>query len=109
MEIVVSAWRIPPFQNRRETHVKLNVKAFALSVGILWAIGVFFMTWWLILLEGASDDKVILGRFYLGYHVSPIGSLIGLAWALPDGVIGGAIFAWLYNRLASPGTGDAGE
>ena len=86
--------------------MKLNVKAFALSTGILWAAGVFFMTWWLILLEGASHDKVILGRFYLGYHVSPLGSLVGLLWALPDGAIGGAIMAWLYNRFAAPNDGN---
>jgi membrane associated rhomboid family serine protease len=30
-----------------------------------------------------------------------VGSLIGLAWGLLDGLIGGAIFAWLYNRLAA--------
>lgn len=80
--------------------MKINVKAFAMTTGVLWGLGVFLMTWYLILLEGASDDKLILGRFYLGYHVNPLGSLIGLAWALPDGFIGGAVFALLYNRLA---------
>ena len=81
--------------------MKINVKAFAMATGVLWGLGVFLMTWYLILMEGASDDKLILGRFYLGYRVNPLGSLIGLAWALPDGFIGGAIFAWVYNRLAS--------
>ncbi|MFQ5670866.1 MAG: hypothetical protein ACE5HD_10180 [Acidobacteriota bacterium] len=33
--------------------------------------------------------------------MSPSGSLIGLAWALPDGLVGGALFAWLYNLLAA--------
>lgn len=80
--------------------MKINVKAFAMTTGVLWGLGVFLMTWYLILLEGASDDELILGRFYLGYHVNPLGSLIGLAWALPDGFIGGAIFAWVYNRFA---------
>ena len=37
---------------------------------------------------------------YRGYTVTPIGSLIGLVWALVDGFIGGAIFAWVYNRIA---------
>jgi len=26
--------------------------------------------------------------------------VIGLGWALLDGLVGGAIFAWLYNLLA---------
>ena len=32
--------------------------------------------------------------------MSPLGSLIGLVWAIPDGLIGGVIFAWLYNVIA---------
>ncbi|MHC4910793.1 MAG: hypothetical protein ACYTF9_13870 [Planctomycetota bacterium] len=31
---------------------------------------------------------------------SPAGSLIGLAWAFVDGIVGGLVFAWLYNILA---------
>ena len=34
-----------------------------------------------------------------GYSISPMGSVIGLLWALADGFVGGAIFAWLYNRI----------
>ena len=82
---------------------KLNVKAFALACGILWALGVLILTWYLILLEGASDDKLFLGRFYLGYRVTPVGSLIGMVWAFFDAGVGGAIFAWLYNKLLGTG------
>ena len=81
--------------------MKLNVKAFALTAGLLWGIGLFAMTWWVIAWEGAADRTNFISTFYLGYRFTPLGSLIGLAWALPDGLIGGAIFAWLYNRLAS--------
>ena len=81
--------------------MKLNVLALALASGLLWGVGLFLLTWYLIFVEGAApDDKLLLGRFYLGYRVTPMGSLIGLAWALPDGFIGGAIFAWVYNALA---------
>ncbi len=79
--------------------MKLNVKAFALTTGLLWGVGLFAMTWWLIAWEGQTGDPTFLGRLYRGYNVSALGSLIGLAWALPDGLIGGALFAWLYNRL----------
>lgn len=79
--------------------MKLDIKAFALTTGLLWAIGLFGMTWWLILLEGKAAEPIGLGRFYRGYSVSPIGSLIGFLWALPDGFIGGAVFAWVYNRF----------
>jgi len=29
-----------------------------------------------------------------------MGSVVGLIWAFFDGLIGGVIFAWLYNILA---------
>jgi len=80
--------------------MQLNVKAFALTAGLLWGIGLFAMTWWVIAWEGADDRINFLSTFYLGSRFTPLGSLIGLAWALPDGLIGGAVFAWLYNCLA---------
>jgi hypothetical protein len=69
-------------------------------------VGLFCLTWWIIAFEGATHDVTLIGRLYRGYTVSPLGSLIGLAWALPDGFIGGAIFAWLYNALASRWAGE---
>ena len=79
--------------------MKLNVKAFALACGLFLGIGLFLITWWIILFEGASGNTTLIGRIYLGYNISPIGSLIGLVWAFVDGMVGGAIFAWLYNLL----------
>lgn len=33
--------------------------------------------------------------------ISPMGSIIGLIWAFVDGLVAGAIFAWLYNLVAA--------
>ena len=85
--------------------MKLNVKAFALTCGILWGVGLFAATWWIIAFEGATGDPTFIGRLYRGYTISPAGSLIGLVWALVDGVVGGAVFAWLYNLVATRFTG----
>jgi hypothetical protein len=79
--------------------MKLNVKAFAYTCAILWGLGLFLITWWFMIFEGASGDTTLIGRVYVGYNISPLGSLIGLLWASIDGLILGAIFAWLYNRL----------
>lgn len=79
--------------------MKLNVKAFALTCGIIWAAGVLFLTWWLILLEGSEPSGCFLNRIYKGYTMTPVGSLIGMVWGFFDAGIGGAIFAWLYNLL----------
>ena len=81
--------------------MKLNLKAFALTTGLVWGIGLFCLTWWIILFEGATHEVTLIGQIYRGYCISPVGSVIGLAWAFVDGVIGGAIFAWLYNLLSS--------
>lgn len=80
--------------------MRLDIRAFALTAGILWGLGVFLLTWWIILFEGATGDPTWLGLIYRGYTISPLGSVVGLFWALVDGLVGGAIFAWLYNRLA---------
>jgi hypothetical protein len=81
--------------------MKLNVKAFALTCGILWGIGLFLLTWWIIVFDGATGEPTLIGRLYRGFTISPVGSFIGLVWAFVDGLIGGAIFAWLYNLIST--------
>ena len=88
--------------------MKLNVKAFALTCGLLWGLGVFLLTWWIMAFDGPTGEATLLGRVYRGYCITPLGSVIGLAWALADGLIGGAIFAWLYN-LFVPGAPTAND
>ncbi len=80
--------------------MKLNVKAVALTCGIVWGLGLFFLTWWIIAFDGSTGEPTIIGKVYRGYTISPIGSLLGAVYAFFDGLIGGAIFAWLYNRIA---------
>jgi len=85
--------------------MKLNVKAFALACGLIWGFGLLFITWWIIIFDGQADIAAkgyappFIGLIYRGYHFTIVGSFIGLAWALVDGLIGGAIFAWIYNLL----------
>jgi len=80
--------------------MKLNVKAFALTCGLVWGIGILLITWWIIAFEGATKEVPFLGQIYRGFNISPLGSVIGCVWGLADGAIGGAIFAWLYNLIA---------
>ena len=86
-------------QRKEKIHMKLNIKAFALTCGIVWGLGIFFLTWWIIAFDGSTGEPTLIGRLYRGYTISPIGSVIGLIWAFFDGLIGGAVFAWLYNKL----------
>lgn len=79
--------------------MKLDVRAFAITCALVWGIGLFVLTWWVILFDGATGEATLIGRVYRGYDISAAGSVIGLIWGLVDGLIGGAIFAWLYNLL----------
>jgi hypothetical protein len=81
--------------------VKFDVKAFALTCGLIWGFGLFFLTWWIIAFDGATGEVTLIGRLYRGYTISAVGSLVGMIWAFFDGLIGGAIFAWLYNLIAT--------
>jgi hypothetical protein len=79
--------------------MKLDTKAFALTCGLVWGLGLFALTWWVIAFDGATGERTLIGQIYRGYTISPAGSVIGLLWAFFDGCVGGAIFAWLYNVL----------
>ena len=81
--------------------MRFNVKSFALTCGIVWGLGLFAGTWWIIVFDGVTEEITFLGRFYRGYNISPLGSIVGLVWAFLDGLISGAIFAWLYNLIST--------
>ncbi len=80
--------------------MKLSVKALALTSGILWGASVCLATLWLLIM--GYDGRLIsqLDHFYLGYTFSAVGAFVGLAWGFVDGAVCGAVFAWLYNKLA---------
>ena len=80
--------------------MKFNIKAFSLTCGIIWGLSVLLSTFW-ILITGASGKTLgKLGKFYMGYSVSWGGAFVGLIWGFVDGLIVGAIFALLYNKLS---------
>lgn len=79
--------------------MKLNVKAMTLTFAIIGGIGLFILTWWIILFDGYSQQPNLLSMVYRGYTFTPVGSIIGLFWGMVDGAIGGACIAWLYNML----------
>jgi hypothetical protein len=79
--------------------MKLDVKALGLACGLVWGLGLFMITWWIIAWDGATGEVTFIGQVYRGYSISPVGSLFGLMWGFADGLIGGLIFAWVYNWL----------
>jgi hypothetical protein len=85
--------------------MKLNVKSFALTCGILWGVTVILCTYLLLMMD--SPGRVIskLGIFYFGYSYSWIGGIVGFLWGFIDGFVSGAVFAWLYNKLTKQPAG----
>lgn len=80
--------------------MRFNVKALAITCGVLWSLSLFIVTWWIIAIDGSGGDTGLVGQVYRGYTITPIGSIVGLVWGLVDGIVGGAIFACAYNFVA---------
>ncbi len=78
--------------------MKLDIKAFALALGIAWGAMLFLMTWRIILWNGATGAGTFFGMIYMGYPISPPAGILGLVYGF---AIGGALVAWLYNGLAA--------
>ena len=80
--------------------MSLNKKALGLACGLLWGGGVFVTTIWVMVTDGGAHLS-LLSQFYLGYSVSPLGSVIGFIYGFVDGFVTGWILGWLYNRFAA--------
>ncbi|MGB2630575.1 MAG: hypothetical protein WBD24_06710 [Candidatus Omnitrophota bacterium] len=80
--------------------MKLNVKALALAGGILWGASMFILTWMGILGYGSNVAADIAKSYYIGYTVTPLGSIAGAVYGFFDAGIGLTIFGLIYNKLA---------
>ena len=80
--------------------MKINTKALALSLGILGGFAVFLLTIWFLIMGYSGNLLGKLGSVYLGYSVSWFGAIIGFAYGFFDGLIGGALIGYFYNKFA---------
>ena len=83
--------------------MKFSVKGLALASGILWGVAMLGMG--LVNLVWGSYGQQFLqtmSSVYPGYHAtrSVVEVIVGTLYGVVDGVIGGAVFAWLYNQFA---------
>ena len=77
----------------------MSIRSIALTAGIFGAGSMFLIAWWLILIGNAEGPPTLLERIYIGYSFTPLGSVIGALWGFIDFAIGGAIAAWLYQKI----------
>jgi hypothetical protein len=76
----------------------LNVKAFAVSSGVLWGLALLAVT--LVAVgRGVGQNLSHLGAIFIGYQVSYAGSVIGLIYGFIAGAIAGGLWATIYNRF----------
>ncbi len=79
---------------------QLSIKGFGLAAGVLWGITLLLFPLFADQLGlGVAFYEVLLGS-YPGYDGTVGGSILGGILGFIDAGIGGAIFAWLYNKLA---------
>ena len=82
--------------------MKLNVPAFALTAGLFWAGTLFFVQTLNALLPPYGGPFLVwIASLYPYYRPEESYAyvLLGMLYGFLDGLIGGAVFAWVYNRL----------
>lgn len=76
-----------------------SVRGLALSCGILWALAMLFMGLMGLYYGYGLEFLKVMESVYVGFELSLMGVVIGTVWGFIDGIVGGAIFAWVYNKL----------
>ncbi len=79
---------------------KLDIKALGLAIGIYWGLCCVLLGLSSTFLGFGTPLVELFASEYIGYKPTILGSLIGGLWGFVDGFIGGAVVAWLYNKLA---------
>ena len=81
--------------------LRLNARAWGISVGLLMGGGLFLATAFLIVKGGpmVGQHLQLLSAFFPGYRVTWLGSLIGFVYAFVLGYALGRLIGAIYNRL----------
>ncbi len=81
----------------------LNAKVLGLALGVIFGLGIFVATNWLIIKGGdrVGPHLILLSQYFIGYKVTFLGSLIGAAYGFALGTICGALMGWIYNKIVS--------
>ena len=81
----------------------LNAKVVGLTLGVVFGLGIFVATNWLVIKGGerVGPHLILLSQYFIGYKVTFWGSIIGAAYGFTLGTICGGLMGWLYNRIAA--------
>ncbi|NIM03892.1 membrane-associated protein [bacterium] len=78
---------------------KINVKALAVGLGVLWGVLMLFAGW-VSIFGWATKFVEVMASIYIGFKPTFLGGVIGAIWGFIDGAISGAIIALVYNAIA---------
>ena len=83
--------------------MKINSKALALTLGIIWGTGVFIVGMVNLFWPNYGANALeLIASIYPGYKgTSTLGSVLtATAYSAVDAALFGLVIGWLYNRLA---------
>jgi hypothetical protein len=82
--------------------MKFSVKGLALASGILWGVAMLGMGLANLIWSNYGQQFLqMVASVYPGYHATRniAEVIVGTLYGFVDGLIGGAAFAWLYNKF----------
>jgi hypothetical protein len=81
---------------------RLRAGIMAVVCGLLSGTALLVATVWLIVRGGPrmGQHLQLLGHYFPGYSVTPVGAVVGFFWAALTGAALGWLIAWLYNLVA---------
>lgn len=81
---------------------RLRAGIMAIVGGVLSGLALLIATLWLIIRGGRNvgEHLQLLGHYFPGYSVTPVGAIIGFFWAALVGGTVGWLVAWVYNWVA---------
>jgi hypothetical protein len=85
----------------RRVFLRVDRVALGFATGVLGGVGLFVATLALVLMGGpvVGPTLGLLGQYFPGYSVTPLGSAVGLLYGFTSGFVSGWLFAVLRNAI----------
>ena len=88
--------------------MRLNATVFGVVFGLVFGLIIFIATIWLVIKGGnvIGPNLALLGHFFIGYHVTFFGSIVGFLYGFVLGFLVGFLIATLYNWIVDLRSGN---
>ncbi len=85
-----------------KTLIRLNAHAWGVAIGLIFALGLFIATAFLLIKGGPTVGQhlALLGAYLPGYRVSWGGAFIGFGYMFVVGYVVGRLIGGIYNAVA---------